>query len=283
MQQNTPAPNIVFAGHICIDHNAVDGKPQTGWGSPALYMADYLQSVHGLSSTIIAPYGKDFAPFAAGFSLYPKTPTSEHTLLYQNIVQHGQRTQYCQHAEEATLPKLDDDARAHLKAADILFVVPLTPNVGNDTYFSELMHSARPDCLKVLLPQGFLRHIAADGLVSPREFKEAARVLPYFDLVVISDEDHPDAIATARSWKAINPKTEYIVTQNAGGASIVGADDLVHIPTTPIANEDIVSPVGCGDVFSVATAYSLYQSHDLPAAVRAGHHATHQKLLGLNA
>ncbi len=47
MDHKTRAPRIVFAGHICIDHNVVDGKSQTRWGSPALYMAEYLQAARG--------------------------------------------------------------------------------------------------------------------------------------------------------------------------------------------------------------------------------------------
>jgi sugar/nucleoside kinase (ribokinase family) len=141
------------------------------------------------------------------------------------------------------------------------------------------MGSVRKRCLKVLLPQGYLRYINDDGLVQPKNFDEAYDILPLLDLVVLSDEDHPQANAQAHAWKRASPHTEIILTQNARGASIIHEDKLIHIPTTPIPDKQIIDSVGCGDVFSAATAYYLFATNDIELAIRSGHEAARNKLL----
>ena len=271
-------PKIVVVGHVCIDHNTVEHTKYTNWGSSAMYMTKYIQKTYGVEPKIIASYGQDFAPYAAGVSLYPPAQPDIPTLVYENIVKDGKRTQFCHHNEVCVPPKLDARMHRLVSSADILFLAPLTPAFHAD-YVSELLAGVRTSCLKVLLPQGYLRNIADDGLVSPREFDEAGETTPQFNLVILSDEDHPDAINAARSWKKSSPQTEFIVTRNANGADIIQANGEIHIPTTPVPPEQIVDSVGSGDVFGAATAFSLYDSADLPKAIETGHAAARQKLL----
>lgn len=270
-------PNVVFVGHVVIDHNKVEQASYESWGSPAMFMTKYLQKKFALDPTVIASYGKDFLAFSDGVKLLPRKPNLDHSTAYENIVIHGHRTQYCHHADN-TLPALDSEIKDALSTADLLFLAPLTPAYSVD-YVSELMSSVKSGCLKVLLPQGYLRRIGESDLVWPREFDEAAGILPHFDLVVLSDEDHLHASAVAHDWKRLNPKADIIVTRNIEGADIIQEQGVTHVPTNPVPFNQIVDSTGLGDVFSAAVAYNLYQTHDLTSAVQAGHAAAREKLL----
>jgi sugar/nucleoside kinase (ribokinase family) len=271
-------PDIIFVGHVCIDHNVVEGTTYVDWGSPAIYMTKYFQTVFAMQPTIISRYGSDFTKYVDDISLCPKVPDIATTLIYENIVKEGKRTQYC-HTDNAELSApITTDAKVLLKSANILFVTPLMPTY-TPQYIMELMANVPDDCLKVLLPQGYLRHIGDNGLVEPREFEEARDILPYFDLVVLSDEDHPQANTRVHEWKHFSPHTQFVITQNAQGANIIQEDSSIHIPTIPIPEKLIVDSVGCGDIFSAATAYHLHATNDISFAVQQGHEAARKKLL----
>lgn len=270
--------HIVFAGHVCIDHNDFEGNKYQKWGSPALFMTKYFQLAFQLQSTIIASYGADFLPYAKDIQLYPKEPNTPESLIYENIVKNGRRIQYCHNADTVAAPPLDNTAHSILGTADILFVAPLTPSYTASD-ITALTKPLPKHCLKVLLPQGYLRNITMDDLVEPREFIEAADVLPYFNLIVLSDEDHPEAIARAHKWKQLSQHTDIIVTRNAQGADIITENGEHHIPTEPVAEQAIVDSVGCGDVFSAATAYAFSLGKSLPEAIQSGHQAARKKLL----
>jgi len=269
--------NIVFVGHVVIDHNKVEQASYVRWGSPAMFMTKYFQSHFRLEPTIIASYGENFLEFADGVRLLPAHPNLRQSTMYENIVTDGHRTQYCHHGD-APLPDITPDVEATLHSADILFLAPLAPTYG-PAYVAEFMKHVSPDCLKILSPQGYFRYIGEDDLVSPREFAEAAQVLPYFDVVVLSDEDHPRADEVTHIWKQQSPHTEIIVTENARGADIILPEGTSHIPTTPIPPEQITDSTGLGDIFTAALAYSVYQGNDVPTAIQSAHAATREKLL----
>ena len=273
-------PNIVFVGHVVIDHNKVEQTSYERWGSPAMFMTKYYQSHFGLQPTIISSYGPDFLTYSDGINLLPRNPNLSKTTVYENIVEAGHRIQYC-HGGDAPLPDLTSDIQSALQAADILFLAPLTPTYTID-YVTSLMQHVPSGCLTVLSPQGYLRHIDKTGLVKPREFVEATDILPFFNLVVLSDEDHPQADARAHEWKTASPKTELIVTLNARGADIIQPRGAHHVPTRPVPLDKIVDSTGLGDIFSAAVALHLYQHEDLLLAVQAAHVATREKLLKRN-
>lgn len=270
-------PTIVFIGHVVIDRNQVEQTSYTNWGSPAMFMAKYFQSQIGPTPTIIASYGPDFMPYAYDVNLLPPKPNLAQSTVYENIIQNGHRTQFC-HYGNAPLPKVTTDIQSALRQADILFLAPLAPTFTAD-YIAEVMAYVSSNCLKLLLPQGYLRHINQDDLVQPREFTEAAAILPYFNAVILSDEDHPQANIRAHEWKMLNPKSEIIVTLSARGADIILPQGLTHVPTTPVPHAQIVDSTGLGDIFSAAVGYNLFLGKDLAAAIKAAHAATQDRLL----
>lgn len=270
-------PNIVLVGHVCIDHNKSEHASYESWGSSVLYMATSFHKQFGADPIAVSSYGPDLLPFLPDVKLLPAEPNQENTLIYENDSSSGKRTQKCHNLETAIPPEITPEIVNTLQAADILVVGTLLPNYPA-SYLKQLMSHVRSEALKVLCPQGYFRHINSAGQVEPRDFDEALAIAPLFDLVMYSEEDYPEAFKLAKSWKH-TMQTEVIVTQSAKGATIVGKDSDRQIPTTPIAPEDIVDSVGCGDTFAAAVTYSYYQSKDLASAILDGHHAAARKLL----
>lgn len=267
----------MLLGQVCIDHNAGERSTYVSWGSPVLYIAQYFREFFGVNPRIITRYGADFIRHSKDFLLHPATPNSERTLIYKNIMTKGVRSQYC--FNRTAVPQLFDEmAKKYLTEADIVFFAPLTPDYSSH-FVSRAIAETPSACLKVLLPQGFFRQIDANGFVRPREFEEARAILPHFDLVVLSDEDHPNALAEAGAWQQYNPEATCIVTQNAQGARIIQSGNITSVPTRPVRPKDIVSSVGCGDVFSASAAWHFFQTNNIIHAVKEGHAAARKKLL----
>ncbi len=271
--------NIVLIGHVCIDHNITENATYTGWGSSVLYMAHYLQGTHNITPTVVSSYGPDLIPYLAGISILPDTPNKPETLVYENDTLSIPRVWKAHKVEYAFPPDLTPAVTKLLEMADIIIVAPLLPNYSV-AYLQSLIGHTKPDALKLLCPQGYFRTIDQDGLVSSREFTEAADIIPLFDLVVYSEEDRPQALQIAVNWERAMPDAKVIVTQGSKGASIVEKSQARHIPTQAIDPKDIVDSVGCGDVFAVTVAYKYQQIKDLDQAVKQAHKSAALKLRG---
>lgn len=274
-------PRILLTGHACIDYNISEQAQYTSWGSGVLYMSKYYQDHRQLRPIILTQYGPDLLPYSTEFQLQPATPPYDKTLIYENTMRNGRRTQRCLNLEQAQPLPLRSSDTQRLRTTDILIVAPLLPNYSY-SYLQNMIAWVPNACLKVLCPQGYFRTVGGDGEVQSRPFSEALAILSLFDLVVFSDEDTRAALSMAQQWKRKLQETDIIITQANQGASIVHADSVHHIPTQPIANEDIVDSVGCGDVFAAAVAYHMYETRDLVAAIHEGHRAAHDKLLSVN-
>ncbi|HMK97210.1 MAG TPA: PfkB family carbohydrate kinase [Acidimicrobiales bacterium] len=270
-------PNLALVGSVVIDRNRVGTTAYVSWGSPAMFMTQYLKAHHRLAPTVIASYGPDFLPYLDDVAIIPRRPNLDRTVEFNNIVTDGHRVQYC-HFGEAALPPLQAEAQAALSKADILVLAPLTPFFPAD-FVDRLTRHVSRTCLKMLLPQGYLRTIDDNGLVKSRDFVEVAEVLPSFDIAVLSDEDHPSANEVVHDWERLSPATAIVLTENARGADIVRGGSVEHVPTVPVPPEEIEDPIGLGDVFGAALAYHFYRTNDLVAAVQAGHRAALAKLL----
>jgi hypothetical protein len=270
-------PNIVIVGHICIDHNTTESKSYTSWGSGVLYMTQYFQDTHQLTPTAITNYGSDILPYLPSVNLLPTHPNQEKTLVYENDTRSQPRIWRAHNIEFAEAPALTPEVVKAIQEADIVIVAVLLPNYSA-AYIRELLGHATPGTLRVLCPQGFLRAIGPDSLVTPREFEEADAVTPLFDLVIYSEEDHPAALDLARRWKQATD-ADIVVTQGARGAHIVGRQYDLQVPTEALAPDEIVDSVGCGDVFAATLTYDFYLSKNLRHAVLEAHQAARRKLL----
>lgn len=275
-------PNTVILGHVCIDHNKAEHATYTSWGG-ALYIPRYFQDHFGSEPAVITSYGPDFEEYIGSFMLYPDRPNMQDTLVFENVMEDGKRTQYAHNINSSPEPPTDGIIEL-IENAEILFVATFIPNYSAD-YVKEVLSHARPSCLKVLIVQGYLRSVGKDGLVGVRDFPESKDILPNFDIAVFSDEDHPNIEELASKWKKESPSTQLVMTQGAKGASIIEEDGPRNIPTTPIPQSEIIDSVGCGDVFTAALAYHYFKGgdNDIASAIAAAHRAARRKLLATNA
>lgn len=273
--------NIVLVGHVCIDHNTTENATYTNWGSSVMYMAHYLKAKHREVPTLISTYGPDMQQYLEGITILPPQPDQPNTLVYENDTRSIPRIWKAHETEHAGEPAITPEVMKTLNRADVIAVAPLLPNYSAH-YLRQLLQHANPGALKVLCPQGYFREIGDGGLVKWREFAEAATIVPFFDLVIYSEEDHPRALEVAKSWEQAAPDTEIVVTQGPKGATVVTRDGETPVPTTPLPAEKIVDSVGCGDVFAITTAYQykLQQTpRNLSVAVKEAHQAAAEKLL----
>lgn len=270
------APKFVLLGHVCIDHNVSEHATYKGWGSSVFYMATYLKNVLGLEPIVVASYGPDMLAYAPEVTLVPDKPPAAVTLIYENDSRTGKRIQHCRNIGEATPPVLDETVKEIVHGADVLMIAPLLDNYG-PAYIRELLGQAQPAAVKVLCPQGYFRHVADDGRVTFQDFAALDEIIPLFDLVFYSEEDHPRAFELGRFWSK-NSAVKIIVTRSADGASIITRNGSTHIPTIAIPPEEIIDSVGCGDVFAASCAYEYVASRDIVGAVQVGHDAAGRKL-----
>jgi sugar/nucleoside kinase (ribokinase family) len=269
-------PSIVLVGHVCIDHNISEHAQYESWGSSALYMATYWQQKQQLKPTILTTHGEDFSSFAAGFQLLPTAPSTANTLVFENNTKAGHRTQRCLHADSAQPPILDDHARQTLANADAVVVAPLIANYPA-AFVRDVLQASNPNAVKVFVPQGYFRQITPEGQVQHQLSPTVDELIPLFDVTIYSKEDRETPLEYAQQLTQ-NIDAAIVVTQGPAGASVVQHGQSTHIPTVPVAEEDIVDSVGCGDTFAAGLAHALLAGKSIQAAVEDAHQAARQKL-----
>lgn len=270
-------PTVTIFGHVCIDKNTIDGINVETWGSPAQYMAKYYLKNLGLRGHIVTSYGQDFLPYVKGLD-FTENPNHHPTLIYQNIIRNGQRTQYCHNSDTSLPVPLSKDIIDLIKKTDILIIAPQIANYSA-SYIDDIMKFAKNDCIKALLPQGYMRQVDPDGKVQKRRFTEADAILPFFDAVIASDEDYDDILNLAKRWAEYKPNSSIVITGAEKGATLFHNGSSLNVPTKPIPASDIKNPVGCGDIFSAQFIIGLYNKLKPADAVAQANKATAQALI----
>lgn len=251
--------NITILGHVCIDSNISEHASYTSAGSPAMYMAKVYQQFAGITTQIIAPYGPDFLQYLKKISIYPSKPPGEKTLIYRNLSQGTIRTQKALNREYAESLPITNELQALIAASDVLFFAPLTPDYSIQ-YVHYLMNSAKKETVKILLPQGYYRSFDSENNVHQREFKEATALLPLFDFVIVSEQDHFAINDFAKDWAQY---IQVIVTKGDKGVDYYHGKDKLSIPTKPVLPENIIDSVGSGDIFSASFGYKYFETKDV--------------------
>lgn len=261
---------IVILGHACIDKNITEKSSYEAAGSPAMFMTRTFKQLSNTSVTIVSHYGKDFLKYLDGITIYPNKPNFDKTLEYNNIsLKQGGRIQKAFNRESSPPVELTDDLKNILRKADILFFTPLLPNFP-PTYIAGVMNEARKDCLKILSPQGYFRNFNKENRVVFRKFKEAEKVIPYFNFLILSEEDYPDVEDIAKSWVRSN-STVLIITKAERGATFLSKEQKVDVPTKPVFEKDIVDSTGSGDIFSACFAYKYFEFKDIVESIKFAH------------
>jgi hypothetical protein len=268
---------VEVVGHVCIDRNTVEGKEYEGAGSPAMFMGKIFRQLPDCNSGIIAPYGPDFIPYLKGSSLLPVHPLRIQTMVYENIVLGGIRTQKCLYHSQALPVKFDDSIINAIKASDVVCFAPLAPNYSADD-IRNIIKYKKVNAPAVLLPQGYFRQFDhKNNNVRVREFIEEGSILPFFNIVIVSDQDHPDMMSQAHDW-SVRHGCIVIVTRAEKGAVVMNNTIITEVPTIPVPNSEIVSSIGSGDIFSAGVIYEFTKSNDAVRAAQSGNRLARQCL-----
>src|SRR3989344_8945451 len=190
--------SFVIIGHVCLDRNILeDGSTFVGPGSPAMFIDKILKQFPDTSLSTISSYGSDYIQYLQGINIFPSTPNMADTLVYQNDSSRGRRRQSVLNTHSSSLVGIDGAIGKLVSQADVIFVAPLLPNFSV-SYCKDVNNAAREGALKVLVPQGYFRTIDASSNVISREFEEAGDIIPLFDVIITSEEDHPNMKALSR-------------------------------------------------------------------------------------
>lgn len=111
------------------------------------------------------------------------------------------------------------------------------------------------------IAQGWLREIAPDGRVSPREWPQPSRDLPGVHVLFLSEHDLPGGVARAREFLALVPIVA--VTRGWRGLTLLTRQEDQEVPALPRPETD---PTGAGDVFAAAFLVRYHETGDPLAA-----------------
>lgn len=256
--------HVVVVGQVCIDKNVTENAEYTAAGGPPIFMGKVFSQIPGIITINIAPYGKDFLPFAKNLPLFPKKPTTEKTLIYQNVMEGTTRKQKAFNRELATPIPLGPEVQKMLATADILFFAPLLPNI-DPAYVETVVNATNKHALKIILPQGYYRGFTPDDIMYIRDFVEEQQVLPLFDMVIVSDQDGENMLTTAEFWAEKYGVTS-IVTLGENGAVAIEGNTTTDLPTTPVPANKVIDSIGSGEIFSASLAYAYKKTGDLRKA-----------------
>ncbi len=256
--------HIVNIGHVVIDQNTSENATYTAAGGVVMFMQKIFGKLPDVTYTIVSSYGKDFEVYKSNITIYPTSPTFENTPRYVNVSKQGARTQRATRRQGAGPVLIDDSLKHIVRSADVIIVSPLFPTFSKD-YLSELFVHANPLALKVLLPQGYYRDFDDNDNVIKRSFAEASDILPFFDLMIVSEQDGDDMDLEIQQW-IDNMQCTFVVTRGERGCQIISNQLSELIPTVPLPENEIVDSVGSGDIFSAAFVYKYKLSRDLVAS-----------------
>ncbi len=268
---------VVILGHLCIDKNTSRGLAYVGPGGPPIFMARVFRALKNCPLAVISPYGPDGRQYFQKLNLYPKKPPASKTLIYENFFLNGRRFQKAYHRQQALPVKLTPQIKKIISQAEIFFLAPLLSNYSAG-YLQSVSKLLKKNCLKILLPQGYFRAFTKDNQVYQRDFIEAEAILPFFDFVICSDEDHRKIFSWTKLWVK---KTKVIITLAERGALFFSQRKKLLVPTQPVKKEEIINAVGAGDTFSAAFAYSYFLTGKLKNSLVFAHRLARQNLFYL--
>lgn len=269
--------NIEIVGHVCKDRNTSENITYEAAGSPAMFMNRIYRQFPNTHIGIIASSGPDFEEYRRGVDVYPLNPNASSTLVYENVSKGGTRTQKAFNRDQAVPVQVDAEVERRIKNADIVFYAPILPNYPGE-YYAQINSHRKEGSLAVLLPQGYYRSFDSEDNVIAREFDEATKILPFVDLVIVSEQDHEDMFNICKQWVAANPNLTAVVTLGEKGAVAITSAGEIEVPTRPVPEKEIVDTVGSGDIFSAALAYRFRETGDIKEAVRFANEIARQTL-----
>ncbi|GAB4556055.1 MAG: PfkB family carbohydrate kinase [Anaerolineae bacterium] len=140
----------------------------------------------------------------------------------------------------AAAPLTFKDIPTEWRDTPVVHLAPLDDEVDPE------LATAFPNSFVAATAQGWMRAWDAEGVVRPKVWEDAERLLPILDLVVFSEEDIGRDVALEAHYAALAKRL--IVTRAANGCTIYQrGEQTMHLPAPQV---EVVDATGAGDVFA---------------------------------
>jgi len=235
--------DLVTIGHVTLDETPTGVRP----GGAAYYAAMTAQRLGlrvGLLTSLALDYPRDVFPEGIDVVTVP----SAHTTRFRVGEAKGARSL-------TLLSRAADLEAEHLPAAWRGVPLALLGPVANEV--DPALAGAFDDASVAALPQGWMRKRGKGGLMGWQQWEDAGTILPWTQVLVLSDEDVGDGEDAAVTWLHQVPLGA--ITRGARGATLYVSGEPYHV-TADHATE--VDPTGAGDVFAATLLIEYQRSGD---------------------
>ena len=242
------APDFLAIGHVAKD--IVPG----GWrlGGTVAHAAVQAQRL-GLEAAVVTRAADDLGLEQLLPDIEVRRIPSETTTTFENRYDRGRRIQ---HVWEQAPPIGPEHVPQEWRKARMVLLGPVLGEVpvGLGRLFS--------GSLVGYCPQGWLREVRRDGLVTRRPWERAVS-LRGGEVLVVSEEDVEGDDVALEAWVRDVPVV--VVTEGRRGARVYADGRWGHIDAFP---QEEVDATGAGDVFAAALMLSLEETGEVAAAAR---------------
>lgn len=250
--------NALVIGNLTIDKNLTENGIFTGPGGSSYFAAKVL-SFFETGVTLISPRGKDYPDsYLEGLKIIPDHPATLKNLVFRNILKKEGRIQKVENYRENRL-LVDYFKGVSSEKFNLLLVAPILNNLKASDL--EEIVTATPHDLAVLMPQGLFRKVNIDGSVAPGIWNPE-KVLKFFDVLILSDKDTPDALSRAKKWGGLGPVT--VITEEDRGSTAFYGSQMIESPAFDPGR--ITDSTGAGDIFAASFAYAYLLKRDIASA-----------------
>jgi 1D-myo-inositol 3-kinase len=206
----------------------------------------------GLRVGMVSAVGRDFLHYEKldGISLaLTGDPADNETTTFQNIYEDGVRRQMIRGVSAPIRP---EHIPTEWLNTEIVYLCPVANEVDKS-----IVHRF-PNSLIGVSPQGWMRQWDDQGRVSARKWRDAPDVLPYVDVVVMSEEDIAPFPEIVREYADLTKIV--ILTRGDKGSMLLHDGKTVNFPAFSVPTTD---PTGAGDVFALAFLREFYRTGNL--------------------
>ena len=249
------AVTFLSVGHFCYDV------------SPNGYILGGSASYSTLTARNLGHHARAVTAVGANFDRQNRlldgiktfySESSETTIFDNQYDEQGHRQQFILGAAK----KLKGaDVPVEWRTSNIVYLCPIANEVS-----TELVHCFSKDTLIGATPQGWLRQWDASGRVEAKRWATAEKILPYIDVLILSDEDiraYPDELE-----RYIRLTPIVVLTRGARGATLFQNGTQLESAAYSVTEID---PTGAGDVFATSFLIDYYQNRTVEKALNFAH------------
>jgi sugar/nucleoside kinase (ribokinase family) len=231
---------LVAVGHITLDQVADTVQP----GGAAYYAVVTARRL-GLRPLLLTAFGPDFPADAIPDGVEVVNVESPRTTRFRIDAGPGGRRL----AVQAMAAPLETRALpAAWTGAPLAMLCPVAGEVDPG------LAACFPDASLAALPQGWMRRLGEGGRVEAAPWDSASRVLPYTQLLALSEEEVAGSEDEAREWLQRVPLAT--VTEGRRGAILLVNGERYHVEPDPAREVDAT---GAGDVFATALLVAYHR------------------------